>query len=104
MRIEVNRPILVIGVSISFILWFYNSFSQQILEVGEWGLLSAISLGLGFWWSQGQKEITNKPLPVTRLTEQSVRDVITQGEQILKTLATEAPYCDISVFTQQLTQ
>ncbi|YAI82522.1 MAG: YcjF family protein [cyanobacterium endosymbiont of Rhopalodia sterrenbergii] len=99
-----NKPILVAGVGISFILWFYKSFSQQILEVGEWGLLSAISLGLGFWWRQGQKEMTNKPLPVTRLTEQSVRDVITQGELILNTLATEAPDCDISNFKQQLTQ
>ncbi|MGP0128245.1 MAG: YcjF family protein [cyanobacterium endosymbiont of Rhopalodia musculus] len=104
MRKEVNKPILVVGVGISFILWFYNSFSQQILEVGEWGILSAISLGLGFWWRQRQKEMKNKPLPVTRLTEQSVRDVITQGELILNTLATEAPDCDTSVFKQQLTQ
>lgn len=101
---KVNKPILVAGVGISFILWFYNSFSQQILEVGEWGLLSAVSLGLGFWWRQGQKETTNKALSVTRLTEQSVKDVILQGELILNTLATEAPDCNISVFKQKLTE
>ncbi|BAP18310.1 YcjF family protein [cyanobacterium endosymbiont of Epithemia turgida] len=105
MKKKVNKPILVAGVGISFILWFYTSFSQQILEVGEWGLLSAVSLGLGiFLWRQEQKETTNKPLSITRLTEQSVRDVILQGELILNTLGTEKPDRDISVFKQQLTQ
>lgn len=101
---KVNKPILVVGIGISFILWFYDSFNQQILEVGEWGLLSTISLGLGFWWLQGQKKKKNKPLLMASLTEQSVIDVINQGELILNALATEAPNYDISVFKQRLTQ
>ena len=101
---KINKPILVVGIGISFILWFYDRFDQQILEVGELGLLSTISLGLGFWWWQGQKKIENQPLSVASLTEQSVRDVITQGELILNILATEAPNYDISVFKQRLTQ
>ncbi|WP_267383885.1 YcjF family protein [Cyanobacterium sp. uoEpiScrs1] len=104
MKKKLNKPILVAGISISFILWFYDGFSQQILEIKEWGLLSTIFLGLGFWWRQGQKETTSKPLPVTSLTEESVKDIINQGELILNTLSTEAPDYDISFFKKQLNQ
>ncbi len=104
MGTKVNKPILVVGISISFVLWLWDSFNQQIINLGEWGLLGAIALGSGFWWWQGQTKVHRYPSPVVRLTEQSVQDVLTQVDLAIETLGTEGQNLDISGFKQQLSQ
>ena len=53
-----RKPILVGGVSISLGLWFWQSWQESLMEMGELTMMGAMALGAGFWlWQQ------KKPLP-----------------------------------------
>lgn len=42
MTVKVKKPILIAGVGISFLLWFWQSFATSITQIGEfsfWGLM-----------------------------------------------------------------
>lgn len=87
---KLQRPILVGGLGLSFSLWILNSWHDSIVQVGEFGLLSALAVGGGLW-------LFNKNQP--QLGEQSndivadravVEQAIAQTEVIINQLTQEA--------------
>ena len=46
---KLQRPILVGGLGLSFSLWMLDSWHDSIVQVGEFGLLSALAVGGGLW-------------------------------------------------------
>ena len=49
MAVKLRKPFLVAGLGISAGLWLWESLHEEIVEIGEWGLLAAIVLGSAFW-------------------------------------------------------
>jgi len=47
------RPILVVGVGLSFSLWLLQSWHQSA-ELGEFSVLGLIAVGTGLWLFQQQ--------------------------------------------------
>ncbi|ACK66535.1 conserved hypothetical protein [Rippkaea orientalis PCC 8801] len=104
MAMIVKKPILVAGIGISFVLWLGESLHQELVNVGEWGVISAIAMGSGFWWWKNRHKSDNKPQKVPSLTLETVKASITEVETTLQVLATESPESDLSEFKQQLNQ
>lgn len=103
MAATLRKPILVVGIGISFLLWFENSLHQEIIRVGEWGVLGTIALGTLFWMLQ-QKNARKSLKPLVPLKRETVEAAIAQAESAIATLATEAPDRDLTVLTQQISQ
>lgn len=56
MAISIKKPILVAGVSLSFLLWIGESIKNSVQEVGDFSILALISVG-GLWlfWQRKHK-------------------------------------------------
>lgn len=52
MTTKLQRPILVGGIGLSFLLWLGNSMASSAAEFGETTLLGTMALGAGIWWLQ----------------------------------------------------
>jgi uncharacterized protein (DUF697 family)/GTP-binding protein EngB required for normal cell division len=103
MAIKLNKPILLLGISLSFLLWLWDSFQEQFRAVGEWSLLGIIALGSGFWFFYRQPS-SIKLVPISPLKRETVEKVITEAQQQIIDLETEAPEKDISQLKQQIRQ
>ncbi|WP_013321888.1 slr1306 family protein [Gloeothece verrucosa] len=103
MAVKLNKPILVAGIGLSFLLWLWDNVSDEIMEVGEWGLLGAIALGGGFWFLH-QKSPKISLSYLSPLKRETVEEAIGQALKIKVDLETEAPLEDISVLKQQIAQ
>jgi GTPase SAR1 family protein len=105
MTVKRRKPILVAGIGISILLGLWDSFHQEVVQVGQWGLLVAIALGTGFWFFQTQTTARKLPAAVwSPLKRDRVEQAIAQAQATLTTLATEAPERDIAPLKQQLEQ
>ncbi|GBF81328.1 slr1306 family protein [Aphanothece sacrum] len=104
MTVKVNKPILVAGIGISFLLWIGESLQEKFLQLGEWGLLGAMTLGTGFWWWQRQTKALPTVLSVSPLTLEMVKDAIAQTQKVINYFQEEAPNQDISDLNEQLDQ
>ncbi len=85
---KLQRPILVGGLGLSFSLWILNSWHDSIVQVGEFGLLSALAVGGGLW-------LFNKNQP--QLGEQ-LNDIVANRADVDKAIA------KTEVIINQLTQ
>lgn len=104
MAVKLRKPILVAGIGISILLWLWDGLHEEMLEVGEWGILGAIALGMGSWMLQ-QKAARSKSLQLlSPLKRETVDRAIAQAEAAISALATEAPDRDISSLKQQAAQ
>ncbi len=85
-----QRPILIGGVSLSLLLWLWQSFDSSVGQLSELGLFSAICLGIGLWLWQHNKA-TKAPLaddsPPNR---QKVERLLAATNNIINQLQTEA--------------
>lgn len=104
MTFKVNKPILVAGIGISFLLWIGESLQEKFLQLGEWGLLGAMTLGTGFWWWQRQKQALPTVVLLSPLTLEMVKDAIAQTKKVINYFQEEAPNQDISDLNEQLDQ
>lgn len=102
MAVKLNKPILVMGIGLSFLLWLWDNLSDQIMEVG-WGLLGTIALGSGFWLLYPKSPKINF-LNISPLKRETVDSAIAQAQKIIIDLETEAPDQDISFLKQQIAQ
>ncbi|MDJ0509060.1 MAG: DUF697 domain-containing protein [Crocosphaera sp.] len=104
MTVQIKKPILVVGLGISFLLWIAESLHQEIMAIGEWGILSLMAVGTGFWlWQkQGEKKPSFKGISPLTLTE--VQQSISQAEQTLDYIKKENPDCNLSQLESQLKQ
>lgn len=103
MAATLRKPILVVGIGMSFLLWFGNSLHQEIIRVGEWSLLGTIALGTVFWLLQ-RKNARKSLKPFVPLKRETVEAAIAQAEKAIATLAKEAPDRDLTALKQQIAQ
>lgn len=92
MDVKLRKPILVGGVTLATGLWLWDSLQHSLVEVGEWSLLGAMTVGAGFWLLRNktahQKSLTKISLPVKR---EEVEQAIAEINQLVKDLEIEAP-------------
>jgi uncharacterized protein len=104
MAVKIRKPILVVGIGISVLLWLWDGLHEEIFQVGEWSLLGAIALGLFFWILQKKaaKRRSQKLLPP--LTRETVETAIARAKTAITLLENEAPDKDIATLKQQIDQ
>jgi GTPase SAR1 family protein len=100
---QLRKPILVGGVTLSLGLWLWDSLQHSLIEVGEWSLLGAMTVGAGFWLLRAKtakkQPLTAILLPVKR---EEVEQAIATINQLVKDLEAEAPEHDISELKQEV--
>lgn len=102
---KLQRPILVGGLGLSFSLWMLNSWHDSIVQVGEFGLLSALAVGGGLWLFKKNLPQLGEQLNDIVADRASVEKAIAQTEVIINQLAQEAtdhPY--LAILREKLAQ
>lgn len=94
MVVNLRRPILVGGVTLSLALWLLDSFQNSLEGVGEVGVLGAIALGTGFWLYKKR----SPDLPVATVSSpvdrETVVSAIARVKQAIAQLQAEAENCE----------
>ena len=87
MAVKLGRPILVGGIGLSYGLWLLQSLHHSLIQLGEFGLVGAITIGSCFWLFQ-QQTFQNAHLPPdTLLDRATVEKVIAQAADAVNHLA-----------------
>ncbi|MGB3188036.1 MAG: DUF697 domain-containing protein, partial [Limnoraphis sp.] len=112
MTAKLQRPILVGGIGLSFLLWLANSMAHSAAELGETALVGTMALGAGLWWLQRQFPQTTPALRPKLIDRQSVDQALAQTGTMIEKLTTEVQQsrspedftANIAQFQQQLTE
>jgi uncharacterized protein len=88
--VKLQRPILVGGLGLSFSLWMLDSWHDSIVQVGEFGFLSALAVGGGLWLFKKNLPQLGEQLNDILVDRASVAKAIAQTEVIINQLAQEA--------------
>lgn len=94
MTIAIKKPILVAGVSLSFLLWLWQSFQSHVSEIGEYGVWGLIIVSGCLWLWQPKNKVKNiqkfidKPITETEFNQvfQNSKNLINTWETEIKTL------------------
>jgi uncharacterized protein len=104
MPVKIQKPILFIGVSLSFTLYALSSLNDSILHhSGEFAVLTVMALGLGLWLlpSQGIKTVN---LP-SQINQETVKKAIAEVEVITNLIKTEnSDHPEIANLTTKITE
>ena len=87
---KLQRPILVGGLGLSFSLWILDSWHDSIVQVGEFGLLSALAVGGGLWLFNKNQPQLGEQLNDMVVDRAAVDKAIAQTQVIINQLAQEA--------------
>ena len=87
---KLQRPILVGGLGLSFSLWMLESWHDSIVQVGEFGLLSALAVGGGLWLFNKNQPQLGEQLNDILVNRASIDKAIAQTEVIINQLTQEA--------------
>ncbi|MTJ55325.1 DUF697 domain-containing protein [Anabaena sp. UHCC 0253] len=87
---KLQRPILVGGLGLSFSLWMLDSWHDSIVQVGEFGLLSALAVGGGLWLFKKNQPQLGEQLNDMFVDRAAVDKAIAQTEVIINQLAQES--------------
>ncbi|MBC1237407.1 YcjF family protein [Nostoc sp. 2RC] len=91
MVVKLQRPILVGGLGLSFSLWMLQSWHHSIMQVGEFGLLSALAVGGGLWlFQQNRPKHGLEQLDSMLVDRATVESAIVKAEAVINQLAQEA--------------
>ncbi len=91
MVVKLQRPILVGGLGLSFSLWMLDSWHDSIVQVGEFGLLSALAVGSGLWlFQQNRPKDSLEQLNGMVADRATVESAIAKTETVINQLAQEA--------------
>ncbi|MEH2164184.1 MAG: DUF697 domain-containing protein [Nostoc sp.] len=91
MVVKLQRPILVGGLGLSFSLWMLDSWHDSIVQVGEFGLLSALAVGGGLWlFQQNRPKDSLEQLNGMLVDRATVESAIAKTETVINQLAQEA--------------
>jgi len=91
MVVKLQRPILVGGLGLSFSLWMLQSWHHSIMQVGEFGLLSALAVGGGLWlFKQNRPKDSLEQLDGMLVDRATVESAIAKTEAVINQLAQEA--------------
>ncbi|OUL31827.1 hypothetical protein BV378_00730 [Nostoc sp. RF31YmG] len=106
MVVKLQRPILVGGLGLSFSLWMLDSWHESIVQVSEFGLLSALAVGGGLWLFQKNRPKANLEQPDSLLVERAdVESAIAKAEAVINQLAQEAEnHTALGNLREQVTQ
>lgn len=98
---NLQKPILVGGLGLSFSLWMLNTWHDSIIQVVELGMLGALAVGGGLWLlrkNQSGKQLDDSPLDRTK-----VEAVISQTQSIIHQIVNEvADHPSLSTLQEQL--
>ncbi|WP_445628835.1 YcjF family protein [Nostoc sp. DSM 114167] len=90
MVVKLQRPILVGGLGLSFSLWMLDSWHDSIVQVGEFGLLSALAVGGGLWlFQQKRPKDSLEQLDGMVVDRATVESAIAKTETVINQLAQE---------------
>ena len=90
MVVKLQRPILVGGLGLSFSLWMLDSWHDSIVQVGEFGLLSALAVGGGLWlFQQNRPKDSLEQLDGMLVDRATVESAIARAETVINQLAQE---------------
>ena len=87
---KLQRPILVGGLGLSFSLWMLDSWHDSMVQVGEFGLLSALAVGGGLWLFNKNQPQLGEQLNDMVVDRAAVDKAIAQTQVIINQLAQEA--------------
>ncbi|MBW4425489.1 MAG: DUF697 domain-containing protein [Nostoc desertorum CM1-VF14] len=91
MVVKLQRPILVGGLGLSFSLWMLQSWHDSIVQVGEFGLLSALAVGGGLWlFQKNRPKDSLEQLDGMLVDRATVETAIAKAETVINQLAQEA--------------
>ncbi|MBN3886626.1 MAG: DUF697 domain-containing protein [Nostoc sp.] len=91
MVVKLQRPILVGGLGLSFSLWMLDSWHDSIVQVGEFGLLSALAVGGGLWLlQQNRPKNSLEQLDGMLVDRTTVESAIAKTETVINQLAQES--------------
>ncbi|QMS90993.1 DUF697 domain-containing protein [Nostoc edaphicum CCNP1411] len=91
MVVKLQRPILVGGLGLSFSLWMLDSWHDSIVQVGEFGLLSALAVGGGLWlFQQNRPKDSLEQLNGMVVDRPTVESAIAKTETVINQLAQES--------------
>ncbi|WP_445635564.1 GTP-binding protein [Nostoc sp. DSM 114161] len=91
MVVKLQRPILVGGLGLSFSLWMLDTWHDSIVQVGEFGLLSALAVGGGLWlFQQNRPKAGLEQLDSMLVDRATVESAISIAEAVINQLAQEA--------------
>ncbi|MEH2462596.1 YcjF family protein [Nostoc sp.] len=91
MVVKLQRPILVGGLGLSFSLWMLQSWHDSIVQVGEFGLLSALAVGGGLWlFQQNRPKDSLEQLDGKLVDRATGESAIAKTEAVINQLAQEA--------------
>ena len=91
MVVKLQRPILVGGLGLSFSLWMLQSWHDSIVQVGEFGLLSALAVGGGLWlFQKNRPKDSLEQLDGMVMDRATVESASAKTETVINQLAQEA--------------
>ncbi|MGJ5628809.1 YcjF family protein [Nostoc sp. CALU 1950] len=91
MVVKLQRPILVGGLGLSFSLWMLDSWHDSIVQVGEFGLLSALAVGGGLWlFQKNRPKHSLEQLDGMVVDRTTVESAIAKTETVINQLAQES--------------
>ncbi|MCF2147738.1 DUF697 domain-containing protein [Desmonostoc muscorum LEGE 12446] len=106
MVVKLQRPILVGGLGLSFSLWMLQSWHDSIVQVGEFGLFSALAVGGGLWlFQQNRPKDGLEQLDSMLVDRATVERAISIAEVVINQLAQEAEnHLALETLREQLAQ
>ncbi|MBD2242669.1 DUF697 domain-containing protein [Nostoc sp. FACHB-888] len=91
MVVKLQRPILVGGLGLSFSLWMLQSWHDSIVQVSEFGLLSALAVGGGLWlFQKNRPKDSLDELDGMVVDRAIVKSAIAKTETVINQLAQES--------------
>ncbi|MBD0386998.1 MAG: hypothetical protein ICV54_10865, partial [Nostoc sp. C3-bin3] len=106
MVVKLQRPILVGGLGISFSLWMLQSWHDSIVQVSEFGLLSALAVGGGLWlFQKNRPKDSLEQLDGMVVNRTTVESAIAKAETVINQLAQEsANHIALETLREQVAQ
>ena len=89
MAVKIQKPILVAGLGLSALLWLWDGIHNEIIALGEWGLLGGVALGGVLWLSKKPRLPQVERLPLSPLKKETVENAIEQVNNTVALLESE---------------
>lgn len=90
MTVKIKKPILIAGISISFLLWFWQTIQDSFSGLEEFSLWGLIAFGIMFWWWKPQQNLPqSQPKIYNPITKQNLEKAFIDCEKLLNQLQEE---------------
>lgn len=90
MTVKIKKPILITGISISFLLWFWQIFQTSIAKIDNFSFWVLIIIGVGFFFGKPNKNSEEiKPKIYQPITKIQLEKTFLQCENSLNQLIEE---------------